>query len=1210
MQKTELSRTTNYTSHVDKPVEQKVTVITQRKPQYLDVALKQAEDEKKSEHKINTNVVKDVKNNVTGTKVKNKFSDQKGVKNTDSKGTIADKNKKESVRGNDGGKAGVSEKTKKITGLGSPTFQEKSKFKSVKNQKLFQELDQMLSGQDTGKGYSNKIEPMTLRPQKTEKITVLTRDSFYQPSSQGKPIRSKYSTIPPLKQNGIIDPESQILHKRELRAKQRIESLDSFTSGDFKSKLSQSRSVGNISSRINANISKGVPVNQGNIGTRHHYIADIPIYLPTFDSGNTSTSQAVSGPTQVIDKALGSNTTERRTDKKIPLAPEGFAGPQSQLFDVPDETLSEPNTLNSYRKQANPVRQRLIEEQLKKVVRGDKYSDYESKNQAEAQTMTQRTITDRSHIALYNSSQEFHDETIRSDPGTSRRMKPMEDLSRYKYSPEGFLAEQERKARQNRESRIQRQLDTASRIVQHEPKGSVQTLRSATGKRNERWQISKDNSWVQIDRQSSSNMRSYGQLSRREENNYFSDSTYRSTDRDTVRLSRSNSPRHIADHERDIHRTYQIPREIRDRERYNERASQEDRYTRNHKTKEYYESLRRNADKANVETDTEHRDGKNGYRDNRNRREDEVNGRYEDRYKTNKKDYDDGDAKKYERDSREFEHYLEEQFRDERRSRFDQVSKDISREYSFEKNSNIRKYHDNTGINTNYDRGGGRQTESVEPSSRKRKYSAEKKEVRSKSGELKVEYVLRNKSNSNDMLKNGTWREDKREPSTLQTYRTEKSDRSDRKSYVDDRPSETWRSLSPKQDRGSPTEQKKDSESGQKLEGDNFKKPPTYETRVIKQNSKHGDDFDRYFDAPEKVNSPSNRIPFYSENSSRYAKDKYEFNIPEVMTPVQEMSFRQPGDEGEDNSKNIPDHLSVLRDSAVKHNSTYPDDIVNRKPLQERDGYISSREPGAKEDIKEASTKEPEGIAKPSFLSSTINKHEIKEDRRSPWRKDEDESRDKDSPRQEYYPYPKGPDFGETKNDKRSESFEKIKEEVRQKTEEKLQKKREKTMESQGPTVDDLKFDYPEFTGVKEMKDKPETNGDHMQANKNYSKDLGVKIEPGKSDKNNKQDDNVDETSDKEKVKTELKADFREMEKEDFNLEDIETEMDENELYVCYLLTDDGESIGPLKLDIDDVQIGLPRISKEGEELDRQAKGEENKTDIEGNFKVSNITFM
>ena len=43
------------------------------------------------------------------------------------------------------------------------------------------------------------------------------------------------------------------------------------------------------------------------------------------------------------------------------------------------------------------------------------------------------------------------------------------------------------------------------------------------------------------------------------------------------------------------------------------------------------------------------------------------------------------------------------------------------------------------------------------------------------------------------------------------------------------------------------------------------------------------------------------------------------------------------------------------------------------------------------------------------------------------------------------------------------------------------------------------------------------------------------------------------------------------------NIDEIEEGLDENEIYVCYLVTDDGTAIGPLRLDIEDVQLGLPK---------------------------------
>ena len=73
-----------------------------------------------------------------------------------------------------------------------------------------------------------------------------------------------------------------------------------------------------------------------------------------------------------------------------------------------------------------------------------------------------------------------------------------------------------------------------------------------------------------------------------------------------------------------------------------------------------------------------------------------------------------------------------------------------------------------------------------------------------------------------------------------------------------------------------------------------------------------------------------------------------------------------------------------------------------------------------------------------------------------------------------------------------------------------------------------------------------------------------------------------------------------------FNIDDIEEGLDDNEIYVCYLVTDDGAAIGPMRLDIEDVQIGLPQaeaqdsgIKIENQEPEREKEKEEK---VEGKF--------
>ncbi|KAK3594778.1 hypothetical protein CHS0354_030719 [Potamilus streckersoni] len=63
----------------------------------------------------------------------------------------------------------------------------------------------------------------------------------------------------------------------------------------------------------------------------------------------------------------------------------------------------------------------------------------------------------------------------------------------------------------------------------------------------------------------------------------------------------------------------------------------------------------------------------------------------------------------------------------------------------------------------------------------------------------------------------------------------------------------------------------------------------------------------------------------------------------------------------------------------------------------------------------------------------------------------------------------------------------------------------------------------------------------------------------------------------------------------DIDLDDIEEEFVGNEIYVCYLVTDEGAAVGPFKLDIEDIKIGLPNSNK-GKPEDQ---GPENKQERE-----------
>jgi hypothetical protein len=54
-------------------------------------------------------------------------------------------------------------------------------------------------------------------------------------------------------------------------------------------------------------------------------------------------------------------------------------------------------------------------------------------------------------------------------------------------------------------------------------------------------------------------------------------------------------------------------------------------------------------------------------------------------------------------------------------------------------------------------------------------------------------------------------------------------------------------------------------------------------------------------------------------------------------------------------------------------------------------------------------------------------------------------------------------------------------------------------------------------------------------------------------------------------------------------MDDIGIEYEGNDTYICYLKTDAGDVIGPLRLDIDDVQLGLPKFDEEPKEQNQDA---------------------
>ncbi|XP_052073541.1 homeobox protein 2-like isoform X2 [Mytilus californianus] len=59
---------------------------------------------------------------------------------------------------------------------------------------------------------------------------------------------------------------------------------------------------------------------------------------------------------------------------------------------------------------------------------------------------------------------------------------------------------------------------------------------------------------------------------------------------------------------------------------------------------------------------------------------------------------------------------------------------------------------------------------------------------------------------------------------------------------------------------------------------------------------------------------------------------------------------------------------------------------------------------------------------------------------------------------------------------------------------------------------------------------------------------------------------------------------------DDFSMEDVGDEYEGNDVYLCYLKTDAGDVIGPLRLDIEDVQLGLPKFDQDKQDQNQDKK--------------------
>ncbi|KAJ8312603.1 hypothetical protein KUTeg_009976 [Tegillarca granosa] len=110
------------------------------------------------------------------------------------------------------------------------------------------------------------------------------------------------------------------------------------------------------------------------------------------------------------------------------------------------------------------------------------------------------------------------------------------------------------------------------------------------------------------------------------------------------------------------------------------------------------------------------------------------------------------------------------------------------------------------------------------------------------------------------------------------------------------------------------------------------------------------------------------------------------------------------------------------------------------------------------------------------------------------------------------------------------------------------------------PQSGDKKLDAWDKNYLSEKTDRHEKNGDQNKVNLEKQKKMNAEkhLDEGKSDTR----------------KGYVFPDTDDI--EDIDPDDIEEEYTENEIYLCYLMTESGAIAGPLQLNIDNVQIGLP----------------------------------
>ena len=488
MLKTDQTQKNSFTVKVGRSIGQQ-SVVSRKHPQYLEVAVEKSrkESELNSVQKVNNTAQND---NKRQTKIKYVPVDKVNNKHGSDLSSVESKNQKN----NKGKELPVqhSETPKKSGKVGQKrwkqgtTIQSEKWFENQENQKLYEELDQML----TGSSQSAKVNKLTNKKQidkkgdtsrpETKVHVNRNKKVLPKPAEPEVVLEYKRSSQSRNQKHGFFGPEGTKVWKNSERkqkeALKTLDSIDGYLFDEFSpsSNKAEAKRKAQLAEQYSSKTSLYDPsLLTGSISTnRNHIVADIPIYMPSFIDVNPASEVR---PTK--DSVHHGNETETLLSLNAGLAPG--------------------DPLDTYRRHANPVSERILlekaekeraqleKETLKYFDTGEELNretdqplDHLLGNKIKDKKSTDdKTSPPSDKIAQRNSLIQSSGlktlQTVRTSTGkvppedqiTNNRytfpgapkahsQEEILDYENYKYSPEGFQAHLERKTRLEKEARI------------------------------------------------------------------------------------------------------------------------------------------------------------------------------------------------------------------------------------------------------------------------------------------------------------------------------------------------------------------------------------------------------------------------------------------------------------------------------------------------------------------------------------------------------------------------------------------------------------------------------------------------------------------------------------------------------------------------------------------------------------------------------------